>query len=263
MNRSVKRAALLALLLVSLFLVPRHFPSFTADLQARAAAASRPLLTALTHSSAWVGKGFDALRWIREESRIRRELEELRASVVHMKELEAENRRLTGLLEFKRRAVPSLRLAIACRVIGRSPTAWRDSVVLSKGSQEGIRAEAPIVTPAGLVGRVVEVLPTVSKARLVTSPDFRIGGLLQRTRLTGVVYGAPDGECRMKYIPLDADVKPGDVIETAGLTAGVPKGILIGRVSEVWKEPGQIYKVAAIDLFADLERIEEVLCASV
>lgn len=200
---------------------------------------------------------------MREESAVRRELEQYRAAAVHMRELAAENQRLTQLVEFRRRAVPSLQSAIACRVIGRSPTAWRDSIVLSKGSKEGIWNEAPIVTPAGLVGRVVEVLPSVAKARLITSPDFRIGGLLQRTRLTGVVYGTPDGECRMKYIPLDADVKPGDIVETAGLTAGVPKGILIGRVTEVWKEAGQIYKVAAIDLFADIERLEEVLCVPV
>ncbi len=261
--RSVKRAAFTLLLLAALVFLPRQFPEFFSNLNARAASASRPFLSALNHSSAWVGKGFGAVRWIREEQSVRRELEELRAAVVHMRELDAENRRLTQLLDFRRRAIPSLKLAIACRVIGRSPSAWRDSIVLSKGAQEGVRPDAPIVTPAGLVGRVVEVLPTVSKARLITSPDFRIGGLLQRTRLTGVVYGAPDGECRMKYIPLDADVKPGDVVETAGLTAGVPKGILIGRVTEVWKEPGQIYKVAAIDLFADLERMEEVLCAAV
>lgn len=261
--RSLKRVIFLAVLLAAFVLLPQRFPGFFSHIKDRFSSSSRPFLTALNHSSAWVGKGFSAVRWIREESAVRRELEELRAASVHMKELEAENGRLTRLLDFRRRAVPSLKSAIACRVIGRSPAAWRDSVVLSKGRQEGIREEAPIVTSAGLVGRVVEVLPTVSKARLITSPDFRIGGLLQRTRLTGVVYGAPDGECRMKYIPLDADIKPGDVVETAGLTPGVPKGILIGRIQEVWKEPGQIYKVAAIKLFADLERMEEVLCVTV
>lgn len=259
---SVKRAILFALLFAAVVFLPQRFPEFFSPIQAKILSSSRPFLSALSHSSAWVGKGFSAFRWMAEEGAVRRELEELRAAAVHMRELDAENRRLTQLLDFRRRAVPSLKSAIACRVIGRSPAAWRDSIVLSKGSQEGIRYEAPIVTPAGLVGRVVEVLPTVSKARLVTSPDFRIGGLLQRTRLTGVVYGAPDGECRMKYIPLEADVKRGDVIETAGLTPGVPKGILIGRVSQVWKEPGQIYKVASIDLFADLERLEEVLSVS-
>jgi rod shape-determining protein MreC len=260
--RSVKRAALLAFLFAAMFLLPQRFPGFFSGLQERFAASSRPFLSALSHSSAWVGKGFDAFRWIQEGAAVRRELEELRAASVQMRELQAENQRLTALVDFKRRAIPSLKNAVVCRVIGRSPAAWRDSIILSKGLQEGVRADAPIVTPAGLVGRVVESLPTVAKARLITSPEFRIGGLLQRTRLTGVVYGAADGECRMKYIPLDADIKPGDVVETAGLTAGVPKGILIGRVTQIWKEPGQIYKVAAIDLFADLERLEEVLCVS-
>lgn len=258
--RSVKRAALLAFLFAALFLLPQRFPDQFSSLQDKFAGASRPFLSALSHSSAWVGKAFDAVRWIREGASVRRELEELRTVLVQMNELQAENQRLTALLEFRRRAIPNLKNAIACRVIGRSPAAWRDSVVLSKGAKEGIRSDAPIMTPAGLAGRVTEVLPGISKARLITSPEFRIGGLLQRTRLTGVVYGAPDGECRMKYIPLDADVQPGDVVETAGLTAGVPKGILIGRVTQVWKETGQIYKVALIDLFADLERLEEVLC---
>lgn len=260
--RSVKRAALLAFLFAALFLLPQRFPGFFSDLQDRFSTASKPLFSALNHSSAWVGRIFGAARWIREEAAVRRELEELRAAMVQMNELQAENQRLTALVNFRRRAIPSLKNSIVCRVIGRSPAAWRDSVVLSKGAKEGIREDAPIMTPAGLVGRITEVLPGISKARLITSPEFRIGGLLQRTRLTGVVYGAPDGECRMKYIPLDADVQPGDVVETAGLTAGIPKGILIGRVVQVWKETGQIYKVALIDLFADLERLEEVLCVS-
>lgn len=260
--RSVKRAALLAFLFAALFFLPQHFPGFFSNIQARFAAAARPVLAVVDHSSSWVGRIFGAAKWLGEEKGVRRELEDLRAAQVQMNELKAENLRLTAIVDFRRRAIPSLKNAVVTRVIGRSPAAWRDSIVLSKGSNEGVRQDAPIVTPAGLAGRVVEVLPTVSKARLITSPDFRIGGLLQRTRLTGVVYGAPDGECRMKYIPLDADVKPGDVVETAGLTAGVAKGILIGRVTEVWKEAGQIYKVALIDLFADLERLEEVLVAA-
>jgi rod shape-determining protein MreC len=257
--RSVKHAAFVILFFASIAFVSSHFPNFYPSIEARFAAASRPLLSAVNHSSAWVGTGFKAMRWMREETAIRHEIEMLRAKAVHMNELQAENQRLTSLLDFRRRAVPDMRRAIACRVIGRSPAAWQDAIVLSKGYQEGVRLEAPIVTPAGLAGRVVQTLPMVSKARLITSPDFRIGGLIQRTRLTGVVYGTPEGECRMKYIPLEADVKPGDAVETAGLTPGVPKGILIGRIAQVWKEPGQIYKVALIRLFADLERLEEVL----
>jgi len=79
----------------------------------------------------------------------------------------------------------------------------------------------------------------------------------QRTRQHGILYGTASGECRVKYLSVDAEIKAGDVVETAGLEGFFPKGVMVGSVKRAWKEPGQIYQVAEILPAADLGRLEE------
>jgi len=99
----------------------------------------------------------------------------------------------------------------------------------------------PVMTPAGLLGKIVEVSPSTAKVKLITHPQFRVGALIQKTRHTGVVYGTVSGECRMKYLATDADIRPGDVVLTAGLSETFTKGLLIGEITDVWKEPGKVF----------------------
>ncbi|MFT5207572.1 MAG: rod shape-determining protein MreC, partial [Candidatus Omnitrophota bacterium] len=179
---------------------------------------------------------------------------------ISMAELKLEQGRLYRLLDFKNSMSDANRYATSAKVIGRSPSGWRDSIVLDRGADKGLREGMLVMTPSGLVGKVVKVTPSTALARLITDPRFKAGGLIQRTRFTGVVYGTIDGEIRMKYLPMDGDIRPGDIVLTAGLTAGFPKGVPIGVISDVWREHGRVYKVAEIKPFSDSNRIEEVLC---
>lgn len=195
-----------------------------------------------------------------ENRRLRVKLENVRRLAFEREELRLENERLKELLGFRERLAVGLRRAIVCRVIGRSPAGWRDAVILDRGQADGIRTDMPVMSYLGLLGRVIETRPHYAKVRLITHPRFRVGALTQRSRHTGVVTGTPDGECRMKYIAMDADVAVGDVVETAGFSEGFPKGLLIGTIDALWKEPGQIYRVASVHPAADIDRLEEVLC---
>lgn len=197
---------------------------------------------------------------VEENEDLRSRLENFNRLSFERGELELENERLRALLGFKTRLAQGLRKAIACQVIGRSPAGWRDTLIIDKGSAEGLEVGMAVVSYTGLIGRVGEVTTNTSKVRLMSHPRLRVGALLQRTRHTGVVYGTVSGECRMKYISMHADVQEGDVVETAGLSADFPKGLLIGSIERVWKEPGQIYRVASVKLAADIDRLEEVLC---
>ena len=198
---------------------------------------------------------------ILEENRLLRfKLENYGRLSFEHRELELENARLQSLLEFKKRLSTSVKKAIPCQVIGRSPAGWRESIIVDRGSEDGVKLDMPVTTYAGLLGRVTETTHHTAKVKLITHPRFRVGALIQRTRHTGVVHGTAEGECRMKYISMDADVQVGDVVETAGFSENFPKGLLIGTIDAVWKEPGQLYRVASIKLAADLDRLEEVLC---
>ena len=197
---------------------------------------------------------------VQENKTMKNKLENIDRLAFERDELEIENERLRALLGLKTRLSKGLRRVITSEVVGRSPSGWKDTVLINKGSKEGIKVGMPVLTYSGLVGRIGEVLPGTSKVRLLTHPRFRVGALIQRTRHTGIVYGTVGGECRMKYISMHADIQVGDLIETAGFSEDFPKGLLIGSVNRVWKEPGQIYRVASIKLAADIDRLEEVLC---
>jgi rod shape-determining protein MreC len=209
-------------------------------------------------------KGIGQIRripgWIKERERMERQLDSYQQKIFEIEELKLENDRIRSLLGLRSKKLFQDRNVVMAEIIGRSPSGWSDTVLIDQGSAVGLKNGIPVMTHSGLLGRVEETGNGNSRVQLITHPRFRIGALVQRTRHGGIVYGTVSGECRMKYLPLDADVRPGDLIETAGLSENIPKGLLIGEVTDVWKEPGQLYKVAALKLFADLHRLEEVIC---
>jgi len=177
-----------------------------------------------------------------------------------LQELLLENQRLSKMLELRRVLPTNMGKALFGRVIARSPSAWNRVFLIDKGTRQGIRVNSPVLSESSLIGKIVEAGPTVSKVLLVTDPNSRIGALIQRTRHQGILYGTFRGECRMKYLSMDAQILPGDAVESAGYGGFFPKGIVIGKVVKVWNEPGQIYKVAEVKPITDLSRVEEVAC---
>ena len=193
-----------------------------------------------------------------ENRQLKNALSEIRLKQFKQEELLQENTRLTKLLNLKPSvALPSGRV-LYCRVIGRSPAAWNRAVLIDKGTRQGARLGCLVMAESFLAGKVIEAGPAVSKALLITDPNSKIGVLIQRTRQAGILYGTAAGECRMKYISINSEVRAGDVVETAGVGGFFPKGLMVGTVERCWKEPGQMYQVASVKPLTDLSRMEEV-----
>ena len=202
--------------------------------------------------------------------RFRSNAEELRSLKIHaanpklenfkLQELTLENARLTQLLELRRILPGDSGRAVFARVISRSPSAWNRIFLIDKGAQHGLRVNQPVLSDRSLVGKIIETGPAVSKVLLITDPNSKIGVIIQRTRQQGILYGTFSGECRIKYLSVDAEVKKDDIVESAGYGGFFPKGLLVGQVERVWKEPGQIYQVAEVRSSTDLSRVEEVAC---
>ncbi len=177
-------------------------------------------------------------------------------------ELLHENERLVKLLDLKKILPPPIKKKIFARVIGRSPSSWDRVLLIDKGSRDGMQINMFVLSDLALIGKIIEVGPSASKVLLITDPSSKVGVLIQRTRQEGVLFGGSLGQCRMKYISVDTKVEAGDVVQTAGLGGFFPKGLPIGTIERVWKEPGQIYQVAEVKPLSRLNRIEEVLCAA-
>lgn len=195
-----------------------------------------------------------------EMRRLRRIVAAVRRDQISERELLSENERLRRLLELRSSSGKDARATVFARVIGRSPTAWNRQMLIDKGLRQAIKVNMPVLSESMLVGKISEAGPDVSQVLLITDPNCKIGVRIQRTREQGVLYGALSKGCRLKYLDVAADVRIGDVVVTAGFGRYFVKGILVGKIKAVWKEPGQIYQVALVEPLADLSRVEEVAC---
>jgi rod shape-determining protein MreC len=173
--------------------------------------------------------------------------------------LEAE--RLRELLEL-RQVLPVA--TIAAEVVGRDGLPWFRTLTLDKGKQDGIELDAAVLSPTGIVGRVVAVGPRAARVQLLLDRDSGVAAMIERSRVAGVVCGqvgfADQGkpDLVMKYVSSLSDVAVGDRVLSSGLDRIYPKGLVIGRVRSVGAGAG-LFREVVVTPSAGFDRLEEVL----
>jgi rod shape-determining protein MreC len=182
---------------------------------------------------------------------------ELESKLLGYDELDRENQRLKKLLNFSL-TIPCKTIGV--RLIGEGSTPWRSVVLLDKGARRGIKADMALVAPEGLAGRVLEAGPLTSRAILLPDPDCRVSALTGTGRVQGVVTGTGTGLLRMKYLALDAEIAIGEEVITSGIESIFPKGIRIGKIESVEKDPDGLHLLATVRPSAPFSKLEEVLC---
>jgi rod shape-determining protein MreC len=201
--------------------------------------------------------GYAALRGVEADNReLRKELDYLKGQNSQLREAAAATERLAALLEFKRQAGLPM---VAAQVIGRDTGNWYRTIILNKGESDGFRTDMGVITPAGVVGRIVKTTAATSVVLVVTDPNNAIAGLVQRTRDEGIVEGTTQGMARLKYIPMLSNARPGDRVVTSGLVGGFPRGLSIGTISKIDKEEGGLFLSAELVPDVDPGLVEEVL----
>ncbi|TLN18708.1 rod shape-determining protein MreC [bacterium] len=192
----------------------------------------------------------------KEAVKLREEVEALRFELLKAEEYRAENERLKSLLAFKEASY--LDKMVPARVIGRSASAWYRTIVLNRGSLDGIKVGAPVVTSYGVVGRVYESGDSASRVLLLTDASSALDGILQRTRGQVLVEGDMTPSPKLLYITRGTDIEEGDKIITSGLDGFFPKGLVLGHVAEVSEGSGDMFVKATLEPAVNFARIEEV-----
>lgn len=188
--------------------------------------------------------------------KLQKEVEKLRKENIQLQELMNENKRLKEALNFKTENV-ELDLKLAT-ITGKNPGNWFNTFTIDKGKNNGIRPGMAVLDEKGnMVGQVTEVGDNWAKALSIIDRDSSVSAVDVRTRDNGVVRGDSNGGLVMIYLPLDAELIEGDVITTSGMSR-FPKGLIIGKVSKVTRDPGSLLKQAVIKPAADFERLEYV-----
>jgi rod shape-determining protein MreC len=202
---------------------------------------------------------FRDVRQLREENqRLQTENNQLVTENVHLKEFEAENATLRDLLKFTQNN-PTYTL-LAADVIGRDPSPYLGSIIISVGESNGLKPGMPVITAgSALVGRVIQVYPRTAKVQLLMDVSSAVNALVQSSRATGLVRGQPDGSLVMDFIPLEDTIKPGDVILTSGLGGELPRALVLGSATDVIKRDIDLFQSATLKPAVDLNRLEVVL----
>jgi rod shape-determining protein MreC len=209
---------------------------------------------------AW--SGYVGLRGAHEESqRLAQRVQYLELLLQERQRQARESERLREMLGL--REILPLE-TVAAEVVSRDGLPWYRTLTINKGREDGVDLEAPVLTPTGVLGRVIERGAHAAKVQLLLDSQSGAGVMIERSRVTGIVSGqvgvegAVATDLVLKYVPETMDVATGDVVVTSGLDRIYPKGLVVGRVRTVSRGTG-LFKDVLVEPSARFDQAEEVL----
>jgi len=223
----------------------------------------RPLQIAAHSTTSWI-KGIQeshltATGYKAENERLRKRILELEMERNRILEAEATNQQLRDLLDF-RAHLPAA--SITAAIIASSASNWFQSCTIDKGTADGVRKGMSVVTPLGVVGRVVDAAARSAKVLLLTDPNSGIDVMVQRTRARGIVSGSLENGTVLKYIKRTEDIQVGDRLITSGLDGVFLKGWIVGTITKLRKETLGLFQVIEVMPAVNPARTETVLVVS-
>lgn len=224
-----------------------------------AAGAITPLEKAVVNTQRFtrdIWHNYVYLRGVRRENReLKAQLDQMKLEQVRLKEDAEMARRLQYLLAFKEQHVDQ---TVAAQVIGTSGSDQSRVLYIDKGSKDGLKTDMAVITPNGIVGKIVQVFPDSAQVLPINDQLSGVGVALKSTRLQGILRGGAGGTTTVQYIMADERVQPGEEIVTSGGDRIFPKGLPVGKVVDV-QQGKDLFLNIRIAPSAQLDRLEEVL----
>jgi rod shape-determining protein MreC len=191
-----------------------------------------------------------------ENERLLAQVQALEGRLSALSEFERENARLRQMLNFA--AEKGFR-SVAASVIGSDPSGWIRGIVIDRGSVHGVEPGMAVVHSKGIVGQVASVSSNSSRVLLVNDHSSGVDVVVQGSRARGVVEGAGERVCELKFITKETPVREGDLIITSGMDRVFPKGLIVGTIVGVDAQSGGLFQTVEVKPSVDFSRLEEVL----
>jgi rod shape-determining protein MreC len=191
-----------------------------------------------------------------ESRRLRRENAVLNDLLNSYREGYLEGMRLRKLLDIKDGLQHR---AVAARVIDNDRASLFKTILINKGTTDGLRVGLPALSDQGVVGRVIEISWHAARVLLLIDENSNIDAQIQRSRAQGILQGAGSTGCNLKYISRVENVQTGDVVLTSGLAGVFPKGLLLGSVTGISGAEGGLFQKIDVASAVDFGKLEEVL----
>ena len=217
---------------------------------------AQAVLTKFSDYFQGIRRNYAALINVREENeRLKEELRKYKAATTKYREAVATNVQLAKLLELKETLPPP---TLTAQIIGKDPSQWFKTLIIDRGSSDGVENGMPAVTVEGIVGQVVNASPHYAKVLLANDPNSAIDAILQTSRVQGIIKGNGAGY-DLYYVLKNAEVVQGDEVVTSGLGSVFPKGLLIGRVSSVTKSRRGMFQSITVEPATNFSQLEQVI----
>jgi rod shape-determining protein MreC len=191
----------------------------------------------------------------RENEELKRENGALKLQITQLQSKAGEADRLAALLKFRQTNadVPM----VAARIIGGSADSASQTIYLDRGERDGIRRNMGVITPDGVVGKVIESYKDTAQVLLLTDKDSGVGAMMVESRVQKPVGGTGEPLLQLKYVSNeDNSVNLGDRIVTSGTDRIFPGDLPVGTIADI--KPGATFKQIRVKPAANLERLEEV-----
>lgn len=190
-----------------------------------------------------------------ENRRLRRRISEIESENLQFREALVSSGHLGRIASMRDEVeIPML----PAEVVGLDVTPWFRSVLVDRGSQHGVEPGYPVITHEGVVGVVTVTSGHAAKTMLLLDRQSAVDALVQRSRARGVLRGVGRDRLEFEFVVRGADVVAGDEIVTSGLGGIYPKGLRLGRVSELREAGGRLTRIAVIEPAVDLGQLEQV-----
>ncbi len=168
-----------------------------------------------------------------------------------------QGQRLQAMLGFQQHYIYS---TVAAQVYGSSGSDRSHVFYIDKGWHEGLRPDMAVITAEGIVGKVRDVFPHTAQVLAVNDTTSGAGVILETTRIRGVLRGDAIGQLEVVGVTADERIQPGEHVLTAGGDLIFPRGLPVGVVKKVVRDPDRDGLVDIIlTSAAPLDRLDEVL----
>jgi rod shape-determining protein MreC len=191
----------------------------------------------------------------RDNEELKRENGALKLQITQLQSKAGEADRLAALLKFRQTNVDVP--MVSARVIFSSADSASQTIYLDRGERDGIRRNMGVITPDGVVGKVIESYKDTAQVLLLTDEHSGVGAMLVESRVQKPVGGTGEPLLVMKYISNeDNSVNLGDRIVTSGMDRIFPRDLPVGTIADI--KAGSTFKQIRVRPAANLERLEEV-----
>jgi rod shape-determining protein MreC len=198
------------------------------------------------------------LRHVREQNaQLQEQVDRLRLAQASLLEDARQGQRLQTLLDFQHRYIYS---TLASQAIGSSGNLQSHLFYLDKGSSSGLKPDMAVITAEGIVGKVRDVFSSTAQVLMINDQTSGAGVILESTRIRGILTGNASGQLEIVGILADERIKPGEKVLTAGGDLVYPRGLPVGVVEKVVRDPDRdAFIIVMVKPFAHLDRLDEVL----